>query len=219
MAADDWKYHSGHIAEVKPMVLDVDGKIDSAGAAIALSDVGNASFDLAAPSSASSSAENIEATLGRGIVGVIPKETRKWDIPNNVEKTSGGGSGGGSADTITIKQFDLSSTTQIALETAYKAGAPVRAMINDGVSPNGEETYRYLLGQITSLKTTVGPNAVQEQEIVVTGKSYSASAAGDTALVVATAAIDPTGPYDPVTAEPLVAGDLTTLKSGSIVRK
>ncbi|RTL16053.1 MAG: hypothetical protein EKK55_24875 [Rhodocyclaceae bacterium] len=200
-----------------PLTL-TSGNISGAGTAKKL----NWIKDLAVVYAASEAAANAEDISIEGINGytyVTPKITKKINIVDGTEKTSGSGS---NADKFS---FTVLSTTPTEIAWwAAQRGQPLIIAVSHGVTTDGTTAFYYLLGNVTStVEHKPAGNAISELAIEFTGKSYATNGGtGDTAVLFAPGALTEAGrdsATDSITFTALVAGDRPTLLKGEIVQK
>lgn len=194
------------------------GNISGAGTAKKFNWVKDLSI-VYAPSEAAANAEDISVEAIQGYTYVTPKTTKKINIADGTEKTSGSGS---NADKFT---FTLLSTTPTEIAWwAAQRGLPLIIGVPHGITTDGTTAYYYLLGNVTSaveMKPTA--NAIAELAIEFTGKSYATNGGtGDTAVLFAPGSLTQAGDDSTTGAiafTALVAGDRPTLLKGEIVQK
>lgn len=211
MATTEFTPRGSGVAVIVPLTIDVDGKIDGIGTPILLDAVVDTKVGLS-ESSAAANSEFVQILLDNGITVETPKRTKTVDMETGTQKASGGGSNG---DTMGFST-PLAGLTKMQ---AYKAlrGNPVLVGVGLGeVVATGERGAAWLIGTVGKVD-----RATKGEEVVVcafefTGKEYSATAGGTTALAYDPAAITPVG-GSPVDLPGLAAGDVAEALTGVII--
>ena len=205
------------VAAVLPITL-TGGVISGAGTAKKFNWLKELSVAYA-QSEAAANAEDITVEGLNGYTYVTPKVSKKINIVDGTEKTSGSGA---NADKITLTL--LSTTpTEIAWWAGMR-GQPLIIGVSHGITTDGTTGFYYLFGVVTSaVEHKTSSNAISELSIEITGKSYATNGGtGDTAVLFAPGSVTQAGD-DSATAAiaftALVAGDRPGLLKGELVQK
>lgn len=136
-----------------------------------------------------------------------------------VDKTIDGATG---ADVVGGASGDKDKASVTLLECLPSQVAAIQAMrtkpvvlsFGHGLNGAGEIGTYYLLGKISALNISEGSgNTLRTIQIEVTGKSYTATTAGDTALGEGPGAVTPVGGTE---VTPAVPTDVAEIKAGNL---
>lgn len=215
MALADTLIRGEAIAGLAPLTLDGSGQINAVGSFVNLTMVKDYGPEYAQPD-ASASNSFIEFAVANGIKAQWNQETKVLDGTTGSVKASGAS---GNADKI---KFSAGGVAKADRETIRGLlGLPVLGWIPTGIkgADGSIEGYQYLIGTVTNFaEDQRQAETVATVAIEITGKSYAATTAGDTALATGPGSVTPLGKAA-VSPTVLVSGDLTNLKAGKIVTK
>lgn len=214
MALADTLIRGEAIAGLAPLTLNGSGQIDSVGSFINLTMVKDYGPEYAQPDSSSSNSF-IEFAAANGIKAQWNQVTTVLDGTTGSVKAAGAS---GNADKMKFSAAGVSKADRELLRA--QLGLPSLGWMPTGIKGDGSiEGYQYIVGTVTNFAEDQRQGeTVASVAVEITGKSYAASAAGDTALATGPGSVTPLGKAA-VTPTPLVSGDLTNLKAGKIVTK
>ena len=214
MALADTLIRGEAFAGLAPLTLNGSGQIDAVGSFVNLTMAKDYGPEYAQPD-ASASSSFIEFVAANGIKAQWNQETQVLDGTTGSVKASGAS---GNADKIKFSSAGVAKADRETIRGLL--GLPVLGWIPTGIKGDGSiEGYQYIVGTVTNFtEDQRQAETVASVAVEITGKSYAATAAGDTALATGPGAVTPLGKAA-VTPTALVSGDLTNLKAGKIVTK
>lgn len=214
MALADTLIRGEAIAGIAPLTLNGSGQINAVGSFINHTMAKDYGPEYAQPDSASSSSF-VEFTAANGIKVQWNQETAVLDGTTGTAKAAGAS---GNADKIKYSAAGVPKADRELIRGML--GLAVLVWIPTGIKGDGSiEGYQYLVGTLTNFgEDQRQAETVASISVEVTGKSYAATTAGDTALATGPGSVTPIGKAA-VTPTALTSGDLTALKAGKIVTK